>query len=241
MGVLTVGSGRAWPAAGRIGPLTGTYIRSSACLPGWPDSSRGCLCGQQLLSEGGLASRDQVGQRSNDVDAGTSAPGGSWDSAARVCVSAGMAAGIWRSSCPRRRTASASGSGWAAIRPAPPRRRHWAGWLPPAARVAAAWSAGRWGSGWWPGWLGGSRCGPRPAAAISTIWTPTFPAHRDDPAGDADAADLRAMFTAIGRQRPATSAPLSAATLARIRATLRAALNAAIREGLNFCQSGQAG
>ncbi len=46
------------------------------------------------------------------------------------------------------------------------------------------------------------------------------------------AADLRAMFTAIGRQRPATGAPLSAATLARIRATLRAALNAAIREGL---------
>ena len=46
------------------------------------------------------------------------------------------------------------------------------------------------------------------------------------------AADLRAMFTAIGRQRPVTSAPLSAATLARIRATLRAALNAAIREGL---------
>jgi integrase len=46
------------------------------------------------------------------------------------------------------------------------------------------------------------------------------------------AADLRVMFTAIGRQRPPTGAPLSAATLARIRATLRAALNAAIREGL---------
>jgi hypothetical protein len=39
------------------------------------------------------------------------------------------------------------------------------------------------------------------------------------------------MFTAISRQCPATGAPLSAATLARIRATRRAALNAAIREG----------
>ena len=46
------------------------------------------------------------------------------------------------------------------------------------------------------------------------------------------AADLRVMFTAIGRQRPAQGAPRSAATLARIRAALRAALNAAIREGL---------
>ncbi len=46
------------------------------------------------------------------------------------------------------------------------------------------------------------------------------------------AGDLRVMFTAMSRQRPATGAPLSAATLARVRATLRAALNAAIREGL---------
>ena len=46
------------------------------------------------------------------------------------------------------------------------------------------------------------------------------------------AADLRVMFTAIARQRPAAGGPLSPATLARIRATLRAALNAAIREGL---------
>lgn len=46
------------------------------------------------------------------------------------------------------------------------------------------------------------------------------------------AADLRAMFAAVSRQRPPDARPLSAATLARIRATLRAALNAAIREGL---------
>jgi integrase len=46
------------------------------------------------------------------------------------------------------------------------------------------------------------------------------------------AADLRVMFTAIARRRPAAGGPLSPATLARIRATLRAALNAAIREGL---------
>ena len=46
------------------------------------------------------------------------------------------------------------------------------------------------------------------------------------------AADLRVMFTAIARQRPAAGAPLAPATQARIRARLRAALNAAIREGL---------
>lgn len=46
------------------------------------------------------------------------------------------------------------------------------------------------------------------------------------------AADLRAMFAAISRQRASAGRPLSAATLTRIRCTLRAALNAAIREGL---------
>jgi integrase len=40
------------------------------------------------------------------------------------------------------------------------------------------------------------------------------------------------MFTAITRQREAAGHPVSAATLARVRATLRAALNAAIRGGL---------
>jgi hypothetical protein len=46
------------------------------------------------------------------------------------------------------------------------------------------------------------------------------------------AADLRAMFAAISRQRTSAGRPLSAATMTRIRCTLRAALNAAMREGL---------
>jgi integrase len=45
-------------------------------------------------------------------------------------------------------------------------------------------------------------------------------------------AHVQAMFTAIIRQHQAFGTPVSAATLARIRATLRAALNAAIRRGL---------
>jgi integrase len=45
-------------------------------------------------------------------------------------------------------------------------------------------------------------------------------------------ADIRAMATAISRQHAAAGRPISAATLAGIRATLRTALNAAIREGL---------
>jgi integrase len=46
------------------------------------------------------------------------------------------------------------------------------------------------------------------------------------------AAHVQAMFSAIIRQHQAFGTPVSAATLARIRATLRAALNAAIRRGL---------
>jgi integrase len=46
------------------------------------------------------------------------------------------------------------------------------------------------------------------------------------------AAQVQAMFTAIIRHHHAMGTPISAATLARIRATLRAALNAAIRRGL---------
>jgi hypothetical protein len=43
---------------------------------------------------------------------------------------------------------------------------------------------------------------------------------------------VQAMFTAIARQRAAEGRPVTAATLARIKATLRAALNAAaIRAG----------
>jgi hypothetical protein len=45
-------------------------------------------------------------------------------------------------------------------------------------------------------------------------------------------AQVQAMFAAIIRQHHALGTPVSAATLARIRATLRAALNAAIRRGL---------
>ena len=46
------------------------------------------------------------------------------------------------------------------------------------------------------------------------------------------AAQVQAMFAAIIRHHHALGTPISAATLARIRATLRAALNAAVRRGL---------
>jgi integrase len=49
---------------------------------------------------------------------------------------------------------------------------------------------------------------------------------------DLSVGQVQAMFTAITRQHQALGAPMSAATLHRIRATLRAALNAAIRRGL---------
>ena len=49
---------------------------------------------------------------------------------------------------------------------------------------------------------------------------------------DMSARHVEAMFTAIVRQHEAEGRPVTAATLARIRATLRAALNAAIRAGL---------
>ncbi|WP_230421324.1 site-specific integrase [Actinomadura soli] len=45
-------------------------------------------------------------------------------------------------------------------------------------------------------------------------------------------AHVQAMFAAISRQHDARGAPLSAATLNRIRATLRTALDAAVRHGL---------
>jgi integrase len=48
---------------------------------------------------------------------------------------------------------------------------------------------------------------------------------------DPRTAHVQAMFTAITRQRAAEGRPVTAATLARIKATLRAALNAAIRAG----------
>ena len=49
---------------------------------------------------------------------------------------------------------------------------------------------------------------------------------------DLTAQHVQAMFTFIARQHEAEGSPVTAATLARIRATLRAALNAAIRAGL---------
>jgi integrase len=50
--------------------------------------------------------------------------------------------------------------------------------------------------------------------------------------GELSAAHVQAMFTAIIRHHQALGAPVSAATLHRIRATLRAALNTAMRRGL---------
>ena len=87
---------------------------------------------------------------------------------------------------------------------------------------------------WLVSWLAG-RQSLRPSARRSYqhhLDTYLLPRIGTIPLAMLTAADLRVMFTAMGRQRPATGAPLSAATLARIRATLRAALNAAIREGL---------
>jgi len=49
---------------------------------------------------------------------------------------------------------------------------------------------------------------------------------------DLTVQQVQAMFTAIARQHEAEGHPVTAATLARVRATLRAALNAAIRAGL---------
>ncbi len=49
---------------------------------------------------------------------------------------------------------------------------------------------------------------------------------------DLSVGQVQAMFTAIVRQHQALGAPVSPATLHRIRATLRAALNVAIRRGL---------
>jgi hypothetical protein len=87
---------------------------------------------------------------------------------------------------------------------------------------------------WLVTWLAG-RQSLRPSARRSYqhhLDTYLLPRIGTIPLAMLTAADLRVMFSAIGRQRPATGGSLSAATLTRIRATLRAALNAAIREGL---------
>ena len=49
---------------------------------------------------------------------------------------------------------------------------------------------------------------------------------------DLTAQQVQALFTAIARQHQAEGHPVTAATLARVRATLRAALHAAIRARL---------
>ena len=87
---------------------------------------------------------------------------------------------------------------------------------------------------WLAAWLAG-RQSLRPLTRRSYqhhLDTYLLPCIGNIPLAMLTAADLRVMFTAIARQRPAAGGPLSPATLARIRATLRAALNAAIREGL---------
>jgi len=87
---------------------------------------------------------------------------------------------------------------------------------------------------WLAAWLAG-RQSLRPLTRRSYqhhLDTYLLPCIGNIPLAMLTAADLRGMFTAIARQRPAAGGPLSPATLARIRATLRAALNAAVREGL---------
>ena len=112
-----------------------------------------------------------------------------------------------------------------------PRRRHLAGWANRAARPAAAWPAARQGNGWRPGWPASLRPLTR-RSYQHHLDTYLLPCIGNIPLAMLTAADLRVMFTAIARRRPAAGGPLSPATLARVRATLRAALNAAIREGL---------
>ena len=87
---------------------------------------------------------------------------------------------------------------------------------------------------WLAAWLAG-RQSLRPLTRRSYqhhLDTYLLPCIGNIPLAMLTAADLRVMFTAISRQRPTAGAPLSPATLARIRAALQAALNAAIREGL---------
>src|SRR5215469_5698655 len=100
----------------------------------------------------------------------------------------------------------------------------------PPRRGAASCTTGQWLAAWLAG-----RQSLRPLTRRSYqhhLDTYLLPRIGRIPLAMLTAADLRVMFTAIGRQRPAGGAPLSPATLGRIRATLRAALNAAIREGL---------
>lgn len=86
---------------------------------------------------------------------------------------------------------------------------------------------------WLERWLAG-RVAPRPStlrsyvAHVRLYLTPYLGRIL---LADLSAAHVQAMFSAIVRQHQAVRRPMSASTLARIRATLRAALNAAIRAG----------
>ena len=102
-----------------------------------------------------------------------------------------------------------------------------------AARPAAAWPAARQGNGWRPGWPAWQSLRPLTRRSYQHhLDTYLLPCIGNITLAMLTAADLRVMFTAIARQRPAAGGPLSPATLARIRATLRTALNAASRERL---------
>jgi hypothetical protein len=99
----------------------------------------------------------------------------------------------------------------------------------PPRRGAAGCTTGQWLAAWLAG-----RPSLRPLTRRSYqhhLDTYLLPCIGSIPLAMLTAADLRVMFTAIARQRPAAGGPLSPATVGRIRATLRAALNAAIREG----------
>jgi len=82
-----------------------------------------------------------------------------------------------------------------------------AGWANRAARRAAAWPAARPGNGWQPGWLAG-RQSLRPLTRRSYqhhLDTYLLPCIGNIPLAMLTAADLRVMFTAIARQRPAVT------------------------------------
>ena len=106
--------------------------------------------------------------------------------------------------------AGVGGSGWAATPPVLPHRRHLAGWANRAARRAAAWPAARRGSGWRPGWQ--ARQSLRPLTRRSYqhhLDTYLLPCIGNIPLAMLTAADLRVMFTAIARQRPAAGGPVT--------------------------------
>ena len=96
--------------------------------------------------------------------------------------------------------------------------------------TAAGWTTGQWLETWLAG-----RQSLRPStrrASRQHLDCYLIPAIGRVPLAMLTARDVRAMLAGISRQRGPARAPVSAATLTRIRATIRAALNGAIREGL---------